>query len=178
MDYLRRTILILGLMLAPSTANAGPEWGVSPGVKLGWTFGRGLTYGIEISVVRLPDLQVMDSGSVLRDAIDAGVKFITQTYGAVLNIDHVHHTSTYRIRVGAEWIGPFIGVEAGPTLVFDRGTTSLGIGITPWLGFTLYPYYTYTYVIGDGKNLHDVGFYLKTPLLGFRDDEHEGLDFD
>lgn len=47
--------LCLALAL-PATARAEDTWGWAPGIKLGWTFGHGLTYGIEVSFIRLPDI--------------------------------------------------------------------------------------------------------------------------
>jgi len=153
------------------------EWGFSPGVKLGWTPGHGLTYGIEVSVIRLPDILDAPTGSLLEDAYNAGVNFITRAYGVVLNLD-TNFNGLFKLRVGVEWVGPFIGLEAGPSLVVDRERgTHLAIGFTPWLGYTLIGYYTYTFVFG-APNLHELGLYLKSPLLGFGQGTGHHLHFD
>jgi hypothetical protein len=160
-------VALAWMTLAASGAAQGEEWGFSPGVKLAWTAGRGWTYGIEISVIRLPDILDAPTGSLIQDAIDAGADFITRTYGVVLNVD-TNLKGVFKMRVGAEWVGPFIGLEVGPSLVVDGAHgTHLGIGFTPWVGYTVFGYYTYTLVLGPAPNLHELGAYLKSPLLGF-----------
>jgi hypothetical protein len=161
-----------------STGAHAEEWGFSPGVKLGWTFGRGLTYGIEVSFIRLPDILDMPTGSLLDDAYQAGIDFITRTFGIVLNLD-TNFNGLFKMRVGVEWVGPFIGVEAGPSLVVDRDKgTYLALGFTPWAGYTVFGYYTYTFILGSAPNLHELGFYLKSPLLGFGAGHGHHLHFD
>jgi hypothetical protein len=66
--------------------------------------------------------------------------------------------------VGAEIAGPFVGLELGPALVVDRAGAHLGLSLTAWGGWYVMPYYTYTLVIGDSPNLHEVGTYLKLYL--------------
>jgi hypothetical protein len=163
---MRRSLLVVGLLLfaQPREASAA-EWGFSPGIKLAWTPGHGLTYGIEVSVVRLPDLLEERSDSLLNDLFDAGVELITQTYGIVFNVDTTFKGLT-KLRLGGEWIGPFIGAEAGPSLIFDRNGTHIGLGLTAWAGFEFYPFYTHTFILGR-RDTNEIGFYLKTPLLGF-----------
>ena len=162
---------IVGLLVAlfcttivTKTAHAA-EWGFSPGVKLSYTPGHGLTYGIEVSVIRLPDLLENPSGNLVDDLIDAGVAVITETYGVVFNVDTTFKGTT-KLRLGGEWVGPFIGVESGPSLVFDRDGTHVGLGLTFWAGYSFYPFFTHTFVAG-GKDTNEIGAYLKTPLLGF-----------
>jgi hypothetical protein len=171
---MRICALLIGLLcMGAATKAHAAEWGFSPGVKLAWTPGRGVTYGIEVSVVRLPDLFEMPSGSIVDDVVDAAVDVITKTYGIVFNVDTTFKGLT-KLRVGGEWIGPFIGVEAGPSLVFDRSGTHAGLGLTLWAGYTFYPFYTHTFVFG-GRDTNELGAYLKTPLLGFGDGD---ADFD
>ncbi len=84
---------------------------------------------------------------------------MSRIWGVVLNIDHVWDGLT-KIRLGGEWIGPGVGLEGGPTVIFDDAGTHLGIGLTPWFGFYTMPFYTYTFAFGR-KNLHEAGTYLK-----------------
>ena len=172
---MRISALLIALLGTGLVAKAhAAEWGFSPGIKLAWTPGHGLTYGIEVSVIRLPDLLEMPSGSLLDDLYHAGIEVITQTYGVVFNVDTTFKGLT-KLRLGGEWIGPFIGVETGPSLVFDRSGTRTGLGFTLWAGYTLYPFYTHTFVVG-GPDTNELGAYLKTPFLGFG--AHGGANFD
>jgi hypothetical protein len=162
-------ILLLLTMAAPAAAE---EWGFSPGVKLAWTPGRGITYGIEVSVIRLPDIIDPKTGDLVADAIDGGIQFITKTYGVVVNFETTFKGMT-QFRVGGEWVGPFIGLEVGPAIVYQRGHgTHLGLGFTPWVGYGIIGFYTFTWAFGDAPNMHELGLYLKAPLLGFG--PHEG----
>lgn len=161
---LASVFLCLGLLALPTALRADASWGFSPGIKLGWTPGYGLVFGLEVSIIRLPDLQV--KGDSLIEA-SAGVlgEFVTETYGIVINLD-TDFSDLFKIRVGGEWVGPFIGLEAGPALVFDKQGTHLGMGFTPWLGYYLFGYYTFTWLFDDAPNHHELGLYLKSPLLG------------
>ncbi|HWU91309.1 MAG TPA: hypothetical protein VN253_28780 [Kofleriaceae bacterium] len=169
---------VIGLvcLLAGSPDASAGEWGFSPGIKVAWSPGNGLTYGVEVSVVRLPDLLEMHTGSLVKDLYHAGIEVITETYGIVFDVDTTFKGLT-KLRFGGEWIGPFIGVEAGPSLVFDRKGAHAGLGLTLWAGYEFYPFYTHTFVFG-GRDTNELGFYLKTPLLGFGRSHHHHLDFD
>jgi len=171
---MRVLFLVIGILLATGTRASAAEWGFSPGIKLSWTRGHGLTYGFEVSVVRLPDLLETHSGSLVKDLVHAGIEVITETYGIVFDVDTTFHSLT-KMRVGGEWIGPFIGVESGPSLVFDRTGTHAALGLTLWGGYDFYPYYTHSFVLG-APDVGELGAYLKTPLLGFG--EHGDADFD
>ena len=102
---MRISALLVGLLCTGTVAKAhAAEWGFSPGVKLAWTPGHGLTYGIEVSIVRLPDLLEMPSGSLVDDLYHAGIEVITETYGVVFNVDTTFKGLT-KVRLGGEWIG-------------------------------------------------------------------------
>jgi hypothetical protein len=140
--------VVLGA-LAPRPARAGLDT-VNPGVTLSYTFGRGLTWGLEVSWVRMPD------------TLD---EFKEQPFGWGVAFDLSTNWRDFtKLRLGGEWVGPFIGLEAGPALVFDSRGTHVGIGVTPWAGYHVMPYYTYTYLFGEERNLHEVGTYLKLYL--------------
>jgi hypothetical protein len=167
-------VLCLALLLPAAPASAEAMWGVSPGIKLSWTFGYGLTWGIEVSIIRLPDLDV--SGSLLEASASALGQFITETYGIVINID-TDFSDTFKARVGGEWVGPFIGLEVGPSLIIDREGTHFGLGFTPWAGYYLFGHYTFTLLFDNSPNHHELGLYLKSPLLGSCDgDCHDDFD--
>lgn len=161
-------------LVHPSPASAQAEWGFSPGIKVAWSPGQRVTYGLEVSFVRVPDLLSSHSDSLARDVLEAAGRAITRTYGLVWNLD-----TTFRgfvsMRVGGEWVGPFVGLELGPAFVRDQDGRHFGFGITAWAGYDLYAFYTHTFVRG-GRPVDQFGFYLKTPLLSF--ERGNSIDFD
>jgi hypothetical protein len=143
-------LLAVAAALSPVSARAEQFLTVNPGVTFSYTFGRGITYGFELSLVWLP--------TTLAD-------FRQRPFGVGVALDFdTNFADLFKVRVGGEVVGPFIGLEVGPTLVLDRTGAHLGIGITPWAGWQVMPYYTYTLVFGQAENLHQVGTYLKLYL--------------
>ncbi len=170
--------LCLALFSLPTTAFADAEWGWSPGIKLGWTFGQGLTYGLEVSFIRLPNLTWDKNQSLLDVALDMFGQVITETWGIVVNLD-TNFRGMFKMRAGVEWCGPGLGLEAGPALVVTKEEgTHLGLGITPWIGYQVFGYYTFTWVFGRARNLHEIGAYLKAPLLSFEGKSTYSDDWD
>lgn len=172
-------LLAFSLLLAACTLSAAParaqaEWGFSPGIKLAWSPGRRVTYGLEVSFVRVPDLLSAHSGSVLRDVLDVAGRAITRTYGIVWNLDTDFHGFVMN-RAGVEWVGPFVGLELGPALVRDATGRHFGFGLTAWAGYDLYAFYTHTWV-RRSDDVDQLGLYLKTPLLTLR--RGNDIDFD
>lgn len=136
---------------------------VSPGVKLGYTFGAqgGFNYGIEISVLTrtTPDL-----AAVL-------------AYGPVFNL-HWGPNDVFYARLGAEVVSWFIGAEAGVAYVSDSFGSHFGVGITPWIGsWYVVPYYTHTFVFGS-TDLNEAGTYLKLPLCPACSSSGNNFDWD
>jgi hypothetical protein len=159
--------LVLGaLALAPAPARAVETElaALSPGVKLGWTFGRGLTFGVEVSWIWAPT------------TVDDWKEHPYAT-GVVVDLD-TNFKGLWKLHLGGELVGPFVGIEAGPSLVVDRGEWLLGLGITPWAGYDVIPYYSYTYVFGGERNLHEVGSYLKLVLDPDGDGKNSHDDWD
>jgi hypothetical protein len=173
--WLILSFVTVATLASSSEARAG-EWGWSPGVKLAWTFGRGLTYGVEVSFIRLPDLDVNPEDNLLEQALDATGDAITRTYGIVVNLDMTFKGLT-KFRVGGEWVGPFVGLEAGPSLVWDKTKgTHVGFGLTVWAGYGVIPFYTHTWSGAGGKD--ELGVYFKTGLLGFGGGDGDDPDWD
>lgn len=148
-----RTVVGVGLALAlvagtprPAEANSVT---MNPGAKFGYTFGRGWTWGFEVSVTWLrPELDwTIGSGAVLD---------LTWTKGL------------FELRGGYEVFGPLYGIEVGPALVFGE-KTYLAIDVTPWLGVIVNPYMTMSFGIG-GPSRTEMGTYLKLPIC-VHDDE-------
>jgi hypothetical protein len=162
------SLVLLGASAAEAqTGTREPElssiW-VNPGIKLGWTFGqgfRGFTLGAEISVVHVPANPSSTENSKIGRIIDRGF-FIG--WGPVLSFDWLPWQSIEKLHLGVEWVGPGIGLEMGPSVIFDRGKTHFGLSFTPWVGALVIPYYTYTVAFGRKKNLHELGLMGKLPI--------------
>jgi hypothetical protein len=166
------TAVILMLGTAAGAAHADVENPladaivVSPGIKVGYTFGDGggFTYGAEITVMR-------GTGTELSAIV---------AHGAALNLGW-SRGGTFQLRAGWQVVSWLVGIEAGPALVWRDGQARFGAGVTPWLGAIAVPYYTYTFMPGV-PDIREAGIYLKLPLCpgceggnGFDDDDD---DFD
>lgn len=144
-------VFITILCTSPNLFSQGNSVFLNPGIKLGYTYGEngGFTYGFELSV----------TSNVLPDEP-------TLCYGVVFDIDFNKHWT--KIHFGAEGNLITLGLDIGPTLLIQNGTTTLGFSIIPYCGALLYLYYNYSYF---GKNMlamSELGMYLKyhTPIIG------------
>ena len=165
-------LLTTTFALTPTPASANDTVWFSPGIKLGYTFGEGFTVGLELSVVHVPDVSSTDIGDLLARGIFVG-------YGGVLNWDWTPAASLHKVHLGAQWTGPAIGLEVGPSVVFDDQGTYFGVGVSPWALTYAIPYYNYTLVFGRQENLHEIGVHLKLHLCsGGIDACGDGDDFD
>jgi hypothetical protein len=144
--------LLLATFVLPTAAPAADLF-VNPGVKIGWTFGRGLTYGLELSFV----------WDVQSEWAERDFTSLPYGHGLVFDVD-TNFKGFWKAHAGYEAIGPFIGIDVGPTLVGDQGRVLFGLGITPWAGYDVIPYYTYTLAFGGEKNFHEMGTYLKVAI--------------
>jgi hypothetical protein len=154
----RARIVTIGVVLAAAIAGVVPRPAranivtLNPGVKIGYTIGRGWTYGLEISVAWMePEIDwVIGSGAVL---------------------DFTWTKDLFELRAGYEMFGPGYGLEVGPALVVGpHRKTSLAIDVTPWLGAVFAdPYLTMSFGVG-GPSRTEVGTYLKLPLCLHDDD--------
>lgn len=165
---------ILILVTATRAAHADNPFAdgvlVSPGIKVGYTFGDdgGFSYGAEVTMLLEPGVDL--PGLVM--------------HGPALNVGWSHR-GTFHLRAGWQLVSWLIGIEAGPALVWRDGQAHLGLGVTPWVGGIIIPYYTYTFIPG-AANHRDVGSYLKLPLcLGCESldgdgdgDDDDDFDFD
>jgi hypothetical protein len=123
---------------------------LSPGIKLGYTFGDpgGFTFGAEVSYVKMINTR---SEPILPYGF---------AYGPVINFDRFNRVT--RIHVCMEVVMG-VGLCIGPTLVIQSGQTHWGYSVIPFFGLFAYPYYNFTAV--DGFTFHEVGSYLKGPIL-------------
>jgi hypothetical protein len=143
-------LLAAALLLLPARPRAEQFMTLNPGLTVSYVFGRGLTYGFEVSLVWLPT------------TLDG---FKSHPYGTGVTLDlTTNFRGLLKLGLGGELVGPLVGIEAGPVLVRDRGETNFGIGVTTWAGFHVMPFYGYTLLFGDAPNQHEVGTYLKLYL--------------
>lgn len=160
--------VILTLLTTPGAARADidnpfPDSPViTPGIKVAYTFGDGggFSYGAEVTVMQRTGAEL--------SAIVA--------HGAALNLGW-SHGGTFHLRAGWQLVSWFIGVEAGPALIWRDGKARFGVGVTPWIGAIVVPYYTYTFIAGD-SDLGEAGIYLKLPLCTACESAGGDDDFD
>lgn len=135
---------------------------ISPGIKVAYTFGEGggFTYGAELTVMQ---------------RTGPGLSAIV-AHGAAINLGW-SHGGTFHLRAGWQVVSWFAGVEAGPALIWREGRPHFGVGVTPWLGAIVVPYYTYTWIPG-APSLDEAGLYLKLPLCLACEGGGDDFDFD
>lgn len=140
---MRALLLVVLLLALPSVARAehDPVF-VSPGVKLGWTFGEGFTYGFEVTFMMPTE--------------NPGILF----HGPAANLTFGKKST--ELRVGYQAISWGVGIEGGPAIVWNQRGTYFGVGITPWIGAFVVPYYTMTFAGAGSRN--EAGSYFKLPL--------------
>ncbi len=135
------------LMLFASLCSAQSEhhYIFSPGIKLGYVFGDngGIIFGFEGSLIV--------TGEYNDDPI----------FGVVFNYDWLGKTEF--LHLGIEYSENASGIEIGPTFAWLDGVRHYGIGITPFAGFLLYPYYNYTY-LSNRTDFHQIGSFAKLPI--------------
>ncbi len=137
-------ILIISL-ISIGSAQTGHHYFISPGVKLGYSFGDngGFIFGFETSLFM--------TGSYNDDPV----------YGVVFNYDWIGEAEL--LHVGFEYSRNAVGLELGPTFGWQKGELSSGIGVTPYLGFMIYPFYNYTY-LANGSVYNGIGSFIKLPI--------------
>jgi hypothetical protein len=166
---LRRLIVVTALSAAllPSTAPAGELVAWSPGVKVGYTFARGFTFGLEVSFLwdaaATPD--------------DRDLFNLPYAHGLVFDLDS-NFRGFGKFHVGYEAVGPFIGIDVGPTIGWDDGALFGGLSLIPWVGYDVIPYYSYTLAFGAERNFHELGSYFKAALDPDGDGSHSGSSWD
>ncbi|MCJ7691741.1 MAG: hypothetical protein MUO60_20890, partial [Clostridiaceae bacterium] len=122
----------------------------SPGVKFGYAFGKGggYIYGFEISFMFDPDISNPHN-----------------RYGAVVSYEIIGNEN--RLHLGAqvnfskyERIWEIVGIEVGPTFIFEDNIKQYGISVTPYFGAFIIPYYRLLYVPNEFFQ-HEVGSFVK-----------------
>ncbi|MFN8358329.1 MAG: hypothetical protein U0264_00310 [Candidatus Kapaibacterium sp.] len=148
---LHLTIASILIMMACTSQNllaSEPRIYINPGVKFGYSFGEkgGFTYGLDVSIT-----------STFTDSFSpfwAGIVFTT-------NKRKGKHSIHYGVQ--ASYLG--FGMEVGPTYVNDYGKMYSGYSVTTFGGFVIIPYYTYSRFDKDSLTNHEIGTYVKMPIL-------------
>lgn len=147
----RAALVICSCCIALASARGAEEarYFISPGIKLGYTFGdpSGFTFGWEVSFFR--------TFTWHEDNKDEG--FI----GIALDIDWCK--SITKVHVGFEGSHRLLGACLGPTLVVRDEERSMGLTTTVYSWFVALPYISVTYVWG-APHIVELGGYLKIPL--------------
>ena len=140
------TVVSLAVSMGPSVARCDDHRFLSPGVKLGYTFGPsgGFTYGFEVSYV-----------------VWSKEDYI---YGLVIDWDRCGKRT--KLHIGGE-IGIIAGIDVGPTLIWEQGEAGAepGVTLTPYFGAIVpYVFYSYTYRLERGTSINELGGFLKVPI--------------
>lgn len=145
---MRRTIVICLMvgLLSPLILKGQAHKYISPGIKLGYTFGPkgGFTFGLELSFIKWVNEEYM--------------------YGLVMDIDFCKDRKKFH--VGGE-IGYIYGIDLGPTIIWesDENNSDWGLTFTPYFGAIIpYLYLSYTYRFGKGASIYELGLFLKKPI--------------
>ncbi len=129
-------LLLAGWFSGSTTFAQNTTTFLSPGVKLGYTFGDngGFTYGFEVSFVWM----------------DRSVHNIGNSMGPVFDIDF--WPGATRLHLGLELVkydnrsGIASGACFGPSIVFKESQPHFGVSFIPFFGALAYPYFNYTRV--------------------------------
>lgn len=139
---------LAGCSILPKN-NPYPDYVISPGVKLAYTFGPrgGWTWGGELTVP-------IKHGDDLHAIV---------AIGPALNLAWTSRGVFY-LRAGAEAVSWFAGFEGGIVWVSDRGRDRVGFGLSPWVSaIWVVGEYTRTWVKGM-DDLDELGLYGKLPI--------------
>lgn len=136
------TVLLLAVPLRLPAQSSTVTF-FNPGIKTGYTFGPGggFTFGFEFSYT----IGFRDGGAI----------------GAVFDFDFWNDKT--KIHLGFEGILG-IGLDVGPTVVFESGAHDLGLGLTFFTGAIIMPYYSLTIRDSVRANLNEAGCFLKLPV--------------
>lgn len=122
---------------------------INPGIKLGYMFGEkgGFVFGYELSFLM---------ENTKRDML----------WGFVIDYDKINNME--RLHLGIEAIRA-VGLDIGPTFVWEDGKNYTGFSAIPFGGIILIPYYNFTYLYQKGT-FHEIGSYVKISFgdYGFR----------
>ena len=143
-SFVKYFILIISLFSIGSS-QTNHHYFFSPGVKLGYSFGDngGFNFGFETSLIM--------TGDYNDDPV----------YGIVLNYDWIGQMEL--LHIGFEYSKSVVGIELGPTFDLQKEERLYGFGITPYIGFLIYPYYHFTY-LNDGSVYTGIGSFIKFPI--------------
>lgn len=140
-------LLVLFIGSFVCRANADDRF-ISPGIKFGYTFGEGggITIGAEVSYIIW-----------YKHAANA----VVLNYDICGNEDKLQFN---KLHLGYQ-VSSVVGIEAGPTIIWQDGVTSYGMSITPFAGLIIpYAYYSYTAAFNKKQVINEAGILLKLPM--------------
>lgn len=114
---------------------------VNPGVKLGYRFGDGFVFGMEVSFTWVSNRGI---------------------FGAVLAYDHCSNTNLTKYNFSVEW-GGVAGIAAGPSLIVSDTSKSYGVTTTIYGGILIMPYINCDFNFKE-KSRFETGSYIKIPI--------------
>ena len=140
---MRTIILFIVLLLSfvSLKVNAEDNCFVNPGIKLGYRFGDGFVFGMEISFTWVSDHGVL---------------------GAVLAYDHCSKTNLRKYNFSVEW-GGAAGIALGPSLIVSDSAKTYGITTTVYGGIIILPYFNFDFNFKEKFKL-ETGSYIKLPI--------------
>jgi hypothetical protein len=140
-------ILSVGTLTLPTYIFADSRY-ISPGIKFGYTFGKGggVTVGAEVSYI---------------------VWYKNAANAVVLNFDICGNEDKLqfsKLHLGYQ-VSSIVGAEAGPTIIWTDQETLYGLTLTPFAGFVMpYVYCSYTMILNKERDFGEAGFLLKFPI--------------
>lgn len=139
-----RMAIPLLLLLAVGNLHAQRSWNfLNVGFKFSHSFGPGggFTPGVEVSYTML------------------GERF---GGGILASIDGCNGRT--KIHFGVEGLAVGMGASVGPTWISEGGKTVAGYTATFFIGFLIYPYYSYSSAPGL-QAYHELGSFFKFPIM-------------
>ncbi len=115
---------------------------VNPGIKLGLAFGQEIefVFGYELSI------------------LFHNQDFEYQSWGITLDYDKL--AGTKRFHAGVEYLYRAVGIDVGPTIVWNNDVMHPGFSVIPFGGLGVLPYINYTH-IKDLDDQIEAGSYIK-----------------
>ncbi len=143
MKIITIVILVLIFCISRNIVLAKDDIYVSPGIKLGYQFGKdgGFIFGIEISAVQVGKYTAI---------------------GGVLDLDFCKDNTMFHI--GFQQSALPIGYDLGPSLYFKDSKTYFGYSANIFSGFIAMPFYGINYFPSEKVTIHEAGSYLKYPI--------------
>jgi hypothetical protein len=102
-------------------------------------------------------------GAIVTSSADAQRFRFSDAVLVISPVDYDLFGDQRKLHFGLEGSISILGLETGPTLIFEKGKTTLAASITPYIFLIIIPYYTHTFD-SDGLDLSEWGLCLKSPI--------------